>query len=352
MANHIVPADELVTIFTSGTTAQAKAVVHTHGSVLRKTHPTRYLPGVPQGRGPTFVGMPFFWVGGLSILGRALQAGSTLVCQEKFDLESAVALMEEEHVAEVIAWPTTIARLRSHPRVRRGSLASVAALAPPSIERELTHNSLGMTETMGPHTGGPRPDAPPEETIVPLPERLRGSWGAPLEGMQHRVVDLEGGETISDDTIGEICVRGSSMMMRLYKKERFETFDADGWYHTGDEGSLRDGYLFFKGRIGDMIKVRGANVAPREVEVALEKAADVSTAVVVGLPDPMEGEQVAALITAKSADVDLVQVREALRSQLSPYKIPSTIVVWPDELPTLPSGKPDRKTVRQILSES
>lgn len=67
-----------------------------------------------------------------------------------------------------------------------------------------------------------------------------------------------------------ICVRGYALMERLYKRERAQTFDDDGWHHTGDLGYFSDGYLFFKGRLNDMIKSHGANIAPREVEVAME----------------------------------------------------------------------------------
>src|SRR4029453_9017731 len=97
--------------------------------------------------------------------------------------------------------------------------------------------------------------------------------------------------------VGEICVRGYSLMQGLYKQEGAETLHADGFYHTGDAGFFTpDGQLYFKGRLGEMIKSGGANVTPSEVESLLASFAEVKGAYVVGVADVQRGENVAAAV--------------------------------------------------------
>lgn len=345
----VVPADEMLVIFTSGSTSEPKAVVHTQGAVFRKTSiPT---PGVPPPGGCGFVGQAFFWVGGILNLGSALQYGTTIVCQEKPDPGPALDLIERTRASMVIAWATTVQRLRADPSFASRDLSFIPQLTMGGGDPDLRHNSLGMTETVGPHTGGARPGAPEEETGYPLPERLRGSWGAPMPYLEHKIVDPDTGEDLPDGVEGEICVRGFSVMTRMYKRERHEVFDDDGWYHTGDRGSFRDGYLFFTGRLTDMIKTHGANVAPREVELALESLDDVAMAFVMGVPDAERGEEVVAAIVAHDHSViDVESVRRRLADQLSSYKIPRRFVVLrDDDVPWLGSGKADRLTIRDLV---
>ena len=144
----------------------------------------------------------------------------------------------------------------------------------PTTDYGLLHNSLGMTETMGPHSA-PGPEA---ERI--LPEEMRGSFGLLVPCVEHRIADPETNATLDEGEVGEVCIRGYSLMNGLYKWERHETFDDDGWYHTGDKGFIRDGYLYFLGRLSEMIKTSGSNVAPREVELLLESFPEVGLAVV------------------------------------------------------------------------
>ena len=150
-----------------------------------------------------------------------------------------------------------------------------------------------MTETCGPHTY--------DRMDVDLPERLRGSFGHAVPGVEHKVVDPETGATLPPGEVGEICVRGYSLMLGLYKQEREDVFDRDGYYHTGDAGYFdADGVLFFSARLGEMIKTAGANVTPREVEVVIETlprgGARRSWS---GCPIPVRGQNVAAAVVLK-----------------------------------------------------
>ena len=347
--SQVVPADEMVVIFTSGSTDEPKAVVHTQGAVFRKT--SMLNPGVSPPGGCVFLGQPFFWVGGLQNLGTALQTGATLVCQPKPDPAAALALIERTRATMVIAWANTTLRLRADPSFATRDLSAIPQLTMSGGDIGLRHNSLGMTETMGPHTGFARPGAPPEEQATPLPERLRGSFGAPLPFIEHKIVDPVSGDDLADGEEGEICVRGYSLMTRMYKRERQDVFDRDGWFHTTDRGYFRDGYLFFTGRLTEMIKTHGANVSPREVEVVLEAQPDVDQAFVMGVPDADRGEQVvAAVVPAGPAALDVDDLRRRLAAELSSYKVPRRFVILSDEeVPWLASGKADRLSIREML---
>jgi acyl-CoA synthetase (AMP-forming)/AMP-acid ligase II len=188
---------------------------------------------------------------------------------------------------------------------------------------------------------------------VDLPDSLRGSFGCPVPGLEHKLVDPDSGLELagmsdrsagekSAGEAGEICVRGYSLMQGLYKQQRDSVFDEAGWYHTGDGGSFNEqGHLFFEGRLGDVIKTGGANVSPREVEVLLEAVDGVKAAHVVGLPDPDRGQTVAAAVLLKQGvELDGEQLLAALRDELSAYKLPRQIFfLGENELPMTDSGK-------------
>jgi acyl-CoA synthetase (AMP-forming)/AMP-acid ligase II len=144
------------------------------------------------------------------------------------------------------------------------------------------------------------------------------------------------------------------MMEGYYGRERYQTFDADGWYHTGDLFRVDDdGYFYFTGRSGDMIKTAGANVSPREVEAAILEVAGL-VAHVVGIDDPLRGQLVAAALRVPSGqappDVDLL--RNALRSKLSAYKVPQRFAFMADaDVPLLSSGKLDARALKERLGD-
>lgn len=350
----VTPADWMVVVFTSGTTALPKAAIHTHGNFLRHGANLGSFLGFDI-ETKSFCAMPFFWIGGLGmILNMALAGGSTVICAERFEPDAALDLMDAEQANHIAMWPQLLARLRQHIAATGRDVSRIPALAPPdpsvpfTLDPELRHNSLGMTETVGPHSG-----AGPEKDRV-LPEDMRGSFGLLVPCIERRIADPETNETLPDGQEGEVCIRGYSLMAGLYKKERHEAFDADGWYHTGDRGLVRDGYLYFKGRLSEMIKTSGSNVAPREVELALEAFEEVGVAVVLGLPDPQRGEVVSlAMAPAPGASVDAESVLRRLDKELSSYKVPRRFLVLAEtEVPYLPSGKPDRLQIRKLLEVS
>jgi acyl-CoA synthetase (AMP-forming)/AMP-acid ligase II len=142
-------------------------------------------------------------------------------------------------------------------------------------------------------------------------------------------------------------------MQGLYKVEREDCFDVEGFYHSGDGGHLNeDGVLFFTGRLGDLIKTGGANVTPREVEIAIEEMPEVQGTHVVGLPHPERGQEVAAaVILNPGCDLEVETLRQRLREQLSAYKVPVKFFYCAkDDIPLTDSGKVDKRQLVAYLS--
>lgn len=347
----ISPADLLVIVYTSGSTAAPKGVMHTHGSIVRHADHLRHRTDYRRGD-RIYATMPFFWVGGLTVtLIGAMHAGATILGETRIDGERTLAFLERERATIVSGWPEAFSALADLPTfgefdlsaVRRGTLYAALPAEIRPTDPLLRQNSLGMTETGGPHTYS-------DDLDHDLPEHLRGAFGTPLPGITHRIADPDTGAEVSEGEVGEIWVRGPYLTVGLVKQERHETFTEDGWYRTGDMGSWREGYLFFAGRRGDMIKAHGANVSPREVEAVLLELPGVRAAHVVGVPGGY-GEEVAAVLVANAgATLDPDAVVAAAKQELSSYKVPRIVRVMAEhEIPMLTTGKVDRRALIALL---
>jgi len=347
------PADPMIMVFSSGSTADPKAVVHTQGATIRHAHNLNQMRDL-RPDDVIYTPMPLFWVGGLSFsLVAAMHAGASLVFEERFEPGATLALLERERVTQVLGWPHMGKALADHPTWRERDLSSIrsgaaTALPAPGDRRPPgpRATSLGMSETLGPHTF---------EEDVPLPVDKEGSFGRPVPGVEHRVVDPETLDDVAPGEVGEVWVRGYSVMLGLHKRERADTFTADGWYRTGDAGRFdADGHMFFAGRLGDVVKTSGMNVTPREVEAALEEQSEVALAIVTGIDHPDRGQDVvAAIALSPGATLDAEVARERLRTELAAYKVPRHVAVFASQadLPQLDSGKVDRRRLAQTLGE-
>jgi len=183
------------------------------------------------------------------------------------------------------------------------------------------------------------------------PESRRGSFGRPVPGFEAEVRRADDGGVCGPGEVGELWFRGPFLMEGYDGRERHETFDADGWYGTGDLVTVDDdGFVYFRGRSSDMIKTAGANVSPREVEAAVRDVAGL-TAHVVGLDDAARGQIVAAAIRVPAGRiVDPEDLRTRLRQRLSAYKVPQRIVLLADdEVPLMSSGKLDLPALKVLL---
>jgi acyl-CoA synthetase (AMP-forming)/AMP-acid ligase II len=347
------PADPLAILSTSGATAAPKAVVHTHGSLVRHAAILAERRGL-DAHDRIYSPMPFFWVGGITMaLLAALTSGAATLCQERFEPGEALELMEKERVTQVQCWPNAAKAMADHPTFPDRDLTSmrggalVEALPPEARppSPDLSPAPLGMTEAGGPHTAH-------DDMYRPLPEHLRGTFGRSLPGMEHRVVDPETGIELGPNEEGELLLRGAYLMSELYKRERHDTFTPDGWYPTGDLGSINDdGFVRFGGRMTAMIKSGGSNVAPAEVEAVLTEVPGVRFAHVFGVPAGDRGEDVAAVIVhERGVALDVDGLASAARERLSTYKVPRQFrLLAEDELPMLATGKVDMVALRALF---
>jgi len=335
----VVPSDPAILIYTSGSTAEPKAVIHSHDALVRQSwRMSRYMTYQPGDRLMTT--QPFFWIGGLctSMLA-ANHCGAAIVCPDRPTTDGMLTCIARDGVTHIALWLPQLRGLlaaqdagdiRERLKPNSAQQLGLFELAPP----ELTPNSLGMTETCGPHSM--------ELFGPPLPADRAHSFGRAVDDFERRIVDPETGAELAAGEVGELLVRGGSLMLGLHRKERREVFDPDGFYRTGDLASLSDdGHLFFAGRRGDMIKVSGANVSPQEVEEVLTAQPEVAEAAVVGLPDPVRGEMlVAAVVPRPGASIDERNLLARLRGELASYKLPRRLVVLSsDEIPRTASQK-------------
>lgn len=354
LGDDVSPADPMAIMYSSGSTSEPKGAVHTQGSVIRHAHNLWQFRDLRAGDA-IYTPMPLFWVGGLSYtLVAAMHAGATVVYEQRFEPSATLTLIERERCTHVIGWPHMMKALIEDPTLAARDLSSVrspglrpAQAADPAVDPALRPNALGMTETLGPHTL--------EQEGSMLSAHQSGSFGRSVPGVEHKIVDPLTGVEVRSDEMGELAIRGYSVMQGLNKLEREQVFDTDGWYHTGDGGRIdADGHLYFLGRLGDVIKSAGMNITPREVELVIEEQAGVLHAFVMGIDHPDRGEDVAAVVVAQfGCTVEAGAVIAAARAELSSYKVPRHVMIVGDqsELPWLESGKIDRRAVRRILAE-
>jgi acyl-CoA synthetase (AMP-forming)/AMP-acid ligase II len=344
LESDVEPSDELAIIYTSGSTGAPKGVMHTHASLLDHQVVLNEIRGLGA-HDKLFCNSPFFWIGGFafSILATLL-AGATLVCSNSIDAGETLDLLEAEKPTMTNGFVAGIVHLARHPSLprrdlspmRRGNLYPIMAPDVRPADPELRHTMLGMTESGSVITIS--------EDESDQPEHRRGSFGRPAPGFDTKVVDPDTGRAAAVGEVGELCARGPYMMQRYYKRSREECFDADGWFHTGDlVRTDGDGFVYFIGRRGAMIKTAGANVAPAEVERAIARVTGGTVAHVVGLPDPERGQLVAAVIVQEDdTEFDEAALREGLRHELSAYKIPRRFAAVPSsDVPVMSSGKID-----------
>jgi fatty-acyl-CoA synthase len=336
------PDEPLLIQFTSGTTAYPKGVELSHDNMLRNAWAAGTRIGI-RADDRYFNCRPFFHVAGstLSAL-MALVAGATLVTLPTFEAGAALELMERERCTLTSGNDTIFQMLMGHEDFakRKLSLRGGWAAAGPQTMRKII-DVLGAKAICAAYGLS---EASPNVVMSDWrdPEELRvNGLAKPHEGVELRIVD------------GEIQVRGWSVMKRYYNNPEAtaQAFTADGWLRTGDLGELSaDGRLRMLGRLKDVFRVGGENVAPAEVEETLLAHPAVETAQVIGVPDPRLGEVPAAYVTLKAnAAIGEEELIGWCRARCANFRVPRYLRIVDDfeAIGMTASGKVQKAKLRE-----
>lgn len=348
-------------LYTSGTTDRPKGVVSTHGAIRAQVDALIDAWGwTPDDR--ILHVLPLHHVHGIiNALSCALGAGASCAFAHPFDADGVWDRLAEGDITLFMAVPTIYRRLiqaweaASSDRRRRwsGGAASLrlmvsgsAALPVPVLERwqEMTGQVLleryGMTE-IGMGLSNPLHG-----------ERRPGTVGVPLPGVAARLVD-EQGTPLDEGKPGQIEIRGPQLFREYWQRpDATRAAFHDGWFRTGDEAVVEDGYFRILGRQSvDIIKSGGYKISALEIEAVLREHERIAECAVVGLPDPEWGERVAAaVVTAGDEALELETLRAWAKERLAPYKIPRALIVTAD-LPRNAMGKVVKPEIRTLFEE-
>ncbi|WP_203804581.1 class I adenylate-forming enzyme family protein [Mycobacterium heckeshornense] len=339
------PHADAVLVFSSGTTGLPKAVRHTHASLgAAMLHWRDALQLTARDRIQIFT-PPSHILGLLNIL-TALQTGLWVRLHRRFDIDAMLHHIQADRITVEMAVAPMALAMASHPQLDRYDLSSLRF-----IMWGATPVSRSVAETVTRRTGvGWVPAYGTTELPVIACNPLEGprldSVGRPVPGVAVRVVSLQNGEPVEPGAVGEIQACSESLMAGYLPCAATPQAFCDGWYRTGDVGYLDSGgWLRITDRCKDMIKVRGFQVAPAEIEAVLHSHPAVKDCAVFGVPDGVNGEAVVAAV-ATHAPVEASELTGRVAARLASYKRPSRVVFVPD-IPRLPSGK----VLRRVLKE-
>ena len=349
----VVENDPLLLIYTSGTSGALKGVVLSHRNLLfGAVHSLLSYHFTPDTR--SLVVAPLFHIGALAASALpVLYAGGSLILRNFDNPSEILHLIEKEGITFLFAVPAMFAMLAKAPawatadfsRVRffmsGGAPMPVALIHRYHEEKGVVFaQGYGMTETQ-------------RVTALPLADAARkaGSIGKEVFHSTVRLVDDAGCE-VAPGAVGEVIVQGPTVFAGYWNNpEATAASLRQGWFYTGDLGRRDDeGYLYLVGRKSDLIISSGENVSAAEVEQALATLPEVVEAGVVGLPDPVRGEVVAAMVVVKAGCHPPPEALLAqLKQKLAPYKIPKRLQLAP-ALPRTGSGKVAKEEIKRLLA--
>jgi fatty-acyl-CoA synthase len=352
-ARAIEPRDVCYLLYTSGSTSTPKGVQLQHDALIENMWHIGERMHVSE-RDRLWLAVSLFWgLGCENALFNLLTHGGCVVLQEHFEAGEALRLIEAERCTLFYGTPNMAQAMAEHPeRPARDltSLRSGGTVGTPEQIRRVVElgareicNIYGLTETYG--------NCAVTDAAEPLEIRAT-SVGRPLPGVDLRIVD-EDGRPLNAGEVGEIRVKGY-VTVGYYKDEdkNRAAFDQDGYFITGDLGLLDEaGRLYFRGRIKEMIKTAGINVAPVEVEEILMAHPAVKLACVTGVPDARRDEVIAALIVCEAGrTVAETELLAHCRRALAAYKIPRLVkFVNEADLPLTVTGKLQKNKLAEFF---
>lgn len=339
------PESDALFVFSSGTTGMPKAVRHTHRGFAEAVRHWRDALGLSPADRMQIMTPPSHILGLLNIV-MALDTGAWIRLHRRFDIDSMLEHIEADRITIEMAVAPIALALAGHPKLESYDLSSLRYImwcATPVTESvaEAVAEKAGVNWVTAYGTS---------ELPVISCNSLHGARldtvGRPVPGVSVRIVSLEDGAVLPPDEVGEIQVRADSVMAGYLPDSATDQAFSDGWYRTGDVGCLDDeGWLRITDRAKEMIKVRGFQIAPAEIEAVLHGHPAVKDCAVFGVPDPVDGEAVVAAVATR-AELEPRELCELVAERLASYKRLSRVVIVP-EIPRLPSGK----VLRRVLKE-
>jgi acyl-CoA synthetase (AMP-forming)/AMP-acid ligase II len=341
------PAADAVLVFSSGTTGMPKAVRHTHATLGAAVVHWRDALGLTAADRLQVATPPSHILGLLNIV-TALDTGAWLRLHRRFDLDRVLSAIERDRITIEMAVAPIALSLADHPRLETYDLSSLryimwgATPVTPSVAETVTRRTgVGWLPAYG-------ASELPVIACNPLDGARLDSAGRAVPGVELRVVALDTGTALPPGEVGEIQARAASLMVGYVPAGASADAFCDGWYRTGDVGSVdAEGWVRLTDRSKEMIKVRGFQVAPAEVEAVLHGHPAVTDCAVFGVPDPVDGEAVVAVV-AVGRPVDAAELLGLVGERLASYKRPRR-VEFVSEIPRLPSGKVLRRVLRERL---
>lgn len=348
----VSPDDAVMLILTSGSTSFPKPAIHTHESVLCGS--ASYADGLEVTSRDVFLHcMPNYHVGSIATACLTLMRGACLELMHVFEPGEAIRRIHQGQATLIWGFDTHFLMMRDHPDYEPHKLSSLertmVAANPATFEKVramgLGHigSLYGSTEYMGSQTYFPFRDRGDER-------RMKLSNGRATSG-DIRIAHLDGGRWAEPGELGEICARGPALFKGYYKQSEAsaECMDAEGFFHSGDLGFLdQDGYLYYRGRLKEMVKSGGENVSALEVEMfLLSEIPGVVRAMICATPHAKWGEAVTALLDLESGcSYTQDDILERCRGRLAGYKIPKRVLFLDSQdWPMTPTGKLDRRAL-------
>jgi cyclohexanecarboxylate-CoA ligase len=346
------PDDMAVVMFTSGTTGEPKGVIHTSNSLVGCTKALTQRFGLHDNEVLLVASPVAHMTGYAAVVLLSIYLGGTMVLQDVWEPKHGVSLMVREGVTYTAASTPflndiceVVAGGAPRPASLRSFLCAGATIPSILIERAAREVGIhacslwGMTESLASTLTEPSRAA----------EKSPTTDGRPLEGMEVRIVDFDG-KPVPTGQSGRLLVRGCQMFTGYYKKPELQTFDAQGWFDSGDLAYMDDeGYIRISGRVKDVLIRGGENVPVVEIENLLYKHPAVAAVAVVGYPDARLGERGCAFIVPKPGNtIDLA----AMQAYLAECKMAKQF--WPErvelvaDLPRTASGKIQKFKLKEI----
>ncbi len=347
----INPAEDIVVLpYSSGTTGFPKGVMLTHRNLIANLAQVEDALAIDDGEIVLAV-LPFFHIYGMQVLmNEFLSRGATIVTVPRFDLEQCLSIIQERKITRLFAVPPIVLALAKHPLVDNYDLSSLkqvfsgaaplsaelAQAAAARIDCEVVQG-FGMTELS------------PVSHVTWPGQFKAGTVGLTIPNTECRIVDPETGQDQGIDGVGELWVRGPQVMKGYLNNDEATriTIDEDGWLRTGDIATIdADGHVTIVDRLKELIKYKGFQVAPAELEALLLTHPAIADAAVIGIPDEEAGEIPRAFVVLRpDADVSAADITAFMQDKVATYKVVHDFV-FTDTIPKSASGKILRRLLR------